>query len=172
MEFDDNNAIEEQEEEAVEIYSKRAIFWFFFLLGPVFGGVLLMMNLKEAGYKKAINSILIFIVAFDVLSEILVRLFISFYKVDFVGYQQRLIAYKPNPNDDPMVAFSKIYDPKIFLLMFLMLAIGLIGAFILTGYFFKKYFPDNDYYPKPILNTLFISVLVWIILQFIGLADL
>ena len=172
MEIDDNNEVEEQEEEAVEIYSKRAIFWFFFLLGPIFGGVLLMMNLKEAGYKKAMNSILIFIVAFDVLWITFTRLYINFYKIDLVGYQQKMVAYKPNPGDDPLVALSKMYDPKISLLMFSLFAFRIIGAFILTGYFFKKYFPDNDYYPKPILNTLFISILVWIILQFIVLADL
>jgi hypothetical protein len=172
MELDENYPVDELEEDAVEIYSRRAIFWFFFLLGPLFGGVLLMINLKEAGYKKAVNSILIYVISFDVITEILSRIFISLYKIDITGYQQKISAYKPNPNDDPFAALSKIYDPKITSLIVLMLALRVGGAFILTRYFFKKYFPDNDYYPKPILNALLISILVWVILQFIGLGDI
>lgn len=40
------------------------------------------------------------------------------------------------------------------------LAINIIGAFILSDYFFPKYFPDNDYYPKPIWTALGISLLI------------
>jgi hypothetical protein len=172
MEFDENSAVQELEEDAVEIYSRRAAFWFFFLLGPLFGGALLMINLKEAGYRKAINSILIYIISFDVITEILSRVYIHLYKVDIFGYQQKIKAYNPNPNEDPFTALSKIVDPKITLLMVLTLALRIGGAFVLTQYFFRKYFPDNDYYPKPIFTTLLISILVWVILQFIGLGDI
>jgi len=41
---------------------------------------------------------------------------------------------------------------------------NLIGGFILSDYFFSKYFPDNDYYPKPIWNALGVSILICIVL--------
>lgn len=41
---------------------------------------------------------------------------------------------------------------------------NLIGGFILSDYFFPKYFPDNDYYPKPIWNALGVSILICIVL--------
>jgi hypothetical protein len=44
------------------------------------------------------------------------------------------------------------------------LAINIIGAFILSDYFFPKYFPDDDYYPKPIWTALGISLLILLVL--------
>ena len=37
---------------------------------------------------------------------------------------------------------------------------NIFGAAILTGYFFKKYFPEDDYYPKSIGKPLIISVII------------
>jgi len=44
------------------------------------------------------------------------------------------------------------------------LAINIVGAFILSDYFFPKYFPDDDYYPKPIWTALGISLLIVLVL--------
>lgn len=44
------------------------------------------------------------------------------------------------------------------------LVCNLIGGLILSEYFFPKYFPENDYYPKPIWNALGISILICVIL--------
>ena len=44
------------------------------------------------------------------------------------------------------------------------LVINIVGAFILSDYFFPKYFPDNDYYPKPIWSALGISLLILLVL--------
>jgi hypothetical protein len=40
------------------------------------------------------------------------------------------------------------------------LLFNLVGGIILADYFFPKYFPDNDYYPKPIWNALAVSILI------------
>jgi len=37
MEFDENNGIKEREDDYVEIYSKKAIWWFSILASPLFG---------------------------------------------------------------------------------------------------------------------------------------
>jgi len=47
------------------------------------------------------------------------------------------------------------------------LFLNIIGGAILTGYFFKKYFPDDDYYPKPIWGALAVSVIIILILGLI-----
>lgn len=43
-------------------------------------------------------------------------------------------------------------------------AFNVVGGIILSDYFFPKYFPDNDYYPKPIWKALGISLLICITL--------
>lgn len=40
-----------------QLYSRRAIWWFSFLITPVFGGVMLMQNLKDIGKKKEGNIV-------------------------------------------------------------------------------------------------------------------
>lgn len=47
------------------------------------------------------------------------------------------------------------------------IAINIVGGFILSDYFFPKYFPDNDYYPKPIWTALGISILICVTLVMI-----
>jgi len=164
MEFDESNNIEETEGDAVEIYSKKAVFWFFMLLGPLFGGVLLMLNLKAAGYKRAINIIFFFILLFDIGSELLLVTYVNYYKIDLIAYQRKLFA---NTKGD-----LSVFDEKITILMVSIIVLRVIGGLILTRYFFKKYFPDDDYYPKSIANVLFISIFAFIILSLFGLSGL
>lgn len=42
----------------------------------------------------------------------------------------------------------------------ILLGLYVAGAFLLSDYFFPKYFPDDDYYPKPIWGALGISILI------------
>jgi hypothetical protein len=163
MEFDENNEVEEQGGEGVvEIYSRRAIFWFSLLASPLFGSVLLMLNLKAAGYKKAVNAVLAFIILFEVIANLVVINFIRIYKVDLLAYQKLILSN----NRDP-----KAYDPNIFVLSMIVISFIIFGTLILTRYFFRKYFPDNDYYPKNILSALLVTILVKLFLVFIGIGQ-
>lgn len=163
MEFDENNIVEDQYDAAVEIYSRKAIFWFAVLASPLFGGILLMLNLKAAGYRKAVYYVLAFVVLFEVVSYILLANFVIYFKIDLVAYQKKLMTYDGHSN---------IIDNNIMLLSLLTIVLKIIGALILTRYFFKKYFPDDDYYPKSIAGALLITVVVMLFLQVMGLGGI
>jgi hypothetical protein len=162
MEFEENSEIEEQDDEGVEIYSKKAVFWFSFLLGPIFGSVLLILNLREAGYKKAVSVVLLFTILIDILSQVVIFFYIKYNHIDLVAIQQKMANYKSGD--------AYPFDQKYVLMIFIALAIRLTGALIISQYFFKKYFPENDYYPKSISTILPLCLLVCIVLQIIGLA--
>jgi len=151
MEFDENNGIEEQQDgfEPVEIYSRRAIFWFSFLASPIFGSVLLLLNLRAVGYKKAVNSIIAFTVLFEVIANAAILSFIKIYKIDILAYEKLVLSGNQNLN---------AYDPNIFVMGSMIIGFKIIGSFTLTRYFFKKYFPEDDYYPKSILTPLLFTI--------------
>jgi len=151
MELDENNVPEEQNGDYVEIYSSRAIFWFSILGSPIFGGVLLAYNLRAAGYKKALYIVSIFTVLYTALSSIAVSQYISINKV--------------NLNID---FTSKNVDPKFMILGFMSLGIKLICGFIFIQYFFKKYFPEDDYYPKSIFTAFIATVFASLVLGYLS----
>ena len=164
MELDENNEVEEQQEgEPVEIYSRRSIFWFFVLLGPLFGGILLMLNLRAVGLKRAANGVFLFVLLFDIASELLLVNYVRYYNIDLVAYQSKLFSYKADAN---------VFDEKITILLGIIIVLKVIGGLILTRYFFRKYFPDNDYYPKSIANTLFVCIFAFILLSLVGLGGI
>jgi hypothetical protein len=111
----------------------------------LFGGALLLLNLKEAGYKKAIYPVLAFVVLFFLASEVLEAKFAIAYKVNFA-----------TPNKGSMTLCA------------IMLGANMIGGLVLTQYFFKKYFPEDDYYPKSILNPLLVTVIITILMKVLG----
>lgn len=47
------------------------------------------------------------------------------------------------------------------------IVLNVVGGFILSDYFFPKYFPDKDYYPKPIWKALGVSVLICLVMVLI-----
>jgi hypothetical protein len=132
MELDENNVPEEQEGDYVEIYSKMAIWGFSIFVSPLFGGILLMLNLKAAGYKKAVNTVLIFTVCYVIASEAII------------------------------VFLTKVYKLNLYALGAVSIGLTLGGAFTIAEYFFNKYFPENDYYPKSIAKPLLIAAAVLI----------
>ncbi|OKS85170.1 hypothetical protein [Mucilaginibacter polytrichastri] len=107
----------------IEIYSKRAIWGFSIFFSTIFGGVLLMTNLREAGYKREANLVLIFSVLYTLIGSVV---------MSYIGIQSS--------------AFAIIFNG--------------IGAAILTEYFFNKYFPEDDYFPKSITKPLIISLVI------------
>jgi hypothetical protein len=56
-----------------EIYSKRAIWGFAVFFATIFGGVLLMQNLKAVGKRKEANQVLLFSILFTVASVVIVN---------------------------------------------------------------------------------------------------
>jgi hypothetical protein len=148
MEFDEDN-YQEQEDDYVEIYSGRAIFWFSFFT-PLVGSILLMLNLRAAGYKRAVYYVLAFIIGFIVVTDIAVEWYISTYKPEM-----KLVMGQINN--------------KLLGLCIMNLVLNILAALILSQYFFKKYFPDNDYYPKSITTPLLITILVILTLNMLGL---
>jgi hypothetical protein len=146
MELDENNVPEEQEGDYVEIYSKRAIFWFSVLAMPLIGGVLLVLNLRAAGLKKAAYMVAIFAVLYTALSDLAVSEYLMHYKIDLT-----------------------VYNTNLFVLSLMSIGLNIAGGLILSEYFFKKYFPEDDYYPKSIANPLFVTVIIVIALKFLGI---
>ena len=57
MEFDENNVVDEPEEfgDPVDIYSRRAVWWFTFF-SPIIGGIMMAINLYNVGYKKPLQE--------------------------------------------------------------------------------------------------------------------
>ncbi|NCD68410.1 hypothetical protein [Mucilaginibacter agri] len=125
QENDDYNEEPQDEGYDIEIYSKRAIWGFSIFFSTIFGGVLLMINLRAAGYKSAANLVLLFSILYTLLGSI---------ALSIIGATSG--------------AFAIIFNG--------------IGAAILTEYFFNRYFPEEDYYPKSIATPLLISFLICI----------
>jgi hypothetical protein len=73
MENEYSEEPEESQGEPVEIYSKLAIRIFAILFSPVFGGVMLMQNLKDAGYRKEGNIVLFSSIAYTVMMMIVIN---------------------------------------------------------------------------------------------------
>lgn len=115
---------EENQEDAVEIYSKWAI-WGFSILSPIFGGILLFINLKKAGFTRAAFTVLAFAIGYLFLEGII-----------FNGMN-----------------LGSGLTP---------LLINFLGGLMLTELFYKKYFPDDDYYPRPIWGALAVIIIIYI----------
>jgi len=153
MEFNEDK-IEEQDGDFVEIYSQRAIFWFS-VFSFIYGGVLLIINLRAAGYKKAIAEVAAFMVVYYIASAFaVVALNI---KVDLSTIKMASSGVQVPP--DVMKSMLILSGVSIL--------INVIGALVLTRYFFKKYFPDEDYYPRPVLQPVIIFILIYLAFRFI-----
>lgn len=125
-------------ENSIAIYSKTAILWFSIFFSPVVGGILLMLNLRSVGYKKEGSMVLYFSIAYRILSVIALNYFVKMPQINVT-----------NPD------FHALIKPFTY-----SLALDIIGGGILAEYFFKKYFPDNDYERKSITRPLIIVILI------------
>lgn len=115
---------DENGEEPVDIYSKRAILWFSILFNTIFGGALLMQNLRDVGYKKEANKIIGFSVAYYIIPAFILgvmqlNIAIYFFAVLLINISGGLILtqyffpmYFPDddyyPKDVTRVAFRSI----------------------------------------------------------------
>ena len=153
MSLEENNGIESLEEDVVEIYSKRAIFWFSIVPMPLFGGILLAINLWNAGYKQAIYIVIGFALIYNIAIEILVSWLMEYYKIIIP------LNYKMDNN---------ALNEKIVALSGISIVLNVIGGAMLSQYFFKRYFPDDDYYPKSITGPIVIALAVMIFSGILG----
>lgn len=128
------------EEKGVAIYSKLAILLFSIFFAPLIGGILLMLNLRSVGYKKEGSIVLLFSIVYYFISSILIN-------------------YIANVLRIPLTEQAMLQNPKIIVSMIIM---NIIGGGILAEYFFKKYFPHDDYEHKSIWRALLITLLVLI----------
>jgi hypothetical protein len=108
----------------VEIYTKGAIWGFSIFFSPIFGGVLLMQNLKDLGLKKEAHFILHLSIIYTLVTIFLTTYFLA-------------------PNGMATIV------------------INIIGALVLTQYFFPKYIPNElEYKHKTIWKPLIISLII------------
>lgn len=142
--------VEEQQPEVqgVAIYSKWAVLLFSIFFTPIAGSILLMLNLRSVGLKREGNSVLLFAIAYQLVSSI------------FVSYFFRDLA--THATNKEMFMNKKLIVCTI---------IGaIIGGGILAEYFFKKYFPYDDYERKSVWKPLIITILIVIPINlFVGI---
>lgn len=148
MEFDNNNVPEQQDDNYVEIYSKRAILGFSIFPTPIFGGVLLMINLNAAGYKKAVYHVLIFSISYFFIANLLASEVLLACKINLSSYK----------------IGQMLPTKELIIVGALTIFFNTVGGLILTQHFFKKYFPDNDYYPKSIATPVIVIALIVILM--------
>jgi membrane protease YdiL (CAAX protease family) len=128
------------EEQGVAIYSKLAVLLFAIFFSPLVGGILLMLNLRSIGYKIQGTVVLAFAIAYQLISSVV------------LSYFSKSMGIAPN---DP----AMLQNPKIIIGLFIM---NIIGGGILAEYFFKKYFPEDDYEHKSIWKALLITIFIGI----------
>jgi hypothetical protein len=131
---------QQPEEQGVAIYSKATLLFFSIFFSPLVGSVLLMLNLRSAGYKRQGTMILLLGIAWQFLCGIA------------VNYAAKLLGF---PQNDTKV----LQHPQVVVLV---LILNIIGGGLLAEYFFKKYFPLDDYEHKSIWRALLITLLVCI----------
>lgn len=144
MEFHETE--EQREVPTKAIYSKIAIL-FSIIFSPLAGGILLMLNLRSAGYKKQGSLVLFFAIAYQLVSGILISTLFKNISI--------------HANAHAIVSNTKFITYSLI--------VNIIGGGILAEYFFKKYFPDNNYERKSIWKPLIIIFLISVSLTFIGL---
>ncbi|OWP61950.1 hypothetical protein CDA63_16755 [Hymenobacter amundsenii] len=111
------------QDNAFEIYSKKAIWGFSIFFAPIFGGVSLRQNLIDDNRKKEANIVLLVSIVFTVLTILI---------VNSVESKTNSLTYLLNMG---------------------------WGA-ILSEYFFKKYFPNDNHEYKNIWKALLISIAI------------
>jgi len=111
-------------DEIVKIYSKKAVWGFSIFFTTIFGGVLLMQNLRDLNKKKEGYQVLVFSILYSALGIYLASL------TETANTSMNFV-------------------------------VNVVGGIILTGFFFKRYVPDESNLPKKkIWKALIISLLI------------
>lgn len=143
MEFQDTEQ-QQPEKQEIAIYSKWAILLFSIFFSPLIGGILLMINLRSAGYKREGTRVILFAIAYQFAAALVITSVMKLpAKVDMMAMLQN----------------------KQYLIYSLVAQI--IGGGILAEYFFKKYFPDDNYQYKSVWRPLAIIVIISLVISFL-----
>jgi hypothetical protein len=145
MDFDDNNGFDNQQEDAVEIYSRNAVLGFSILFDPLIGSILLIINLWVVGYKKAIIQVVVFTILFETVLTTFEYWYAGKYQLDSPGTPTAII----------FVVVCKLLQ--------------VAGGIGLLQLFYKKYFPEKDYYPRNVILPLLISFFVILLMARYGM---
>ncbi|HEY4194470.1 MAG TPA: hypothetical protein VGM63_02985 [Mucilaginibacter sp.] len=129
---------QQPEEQGIAIYSKVAILVFSIFFSPLIGGILLMLNLRSVGYKREGTRILLFALGYQLISSVV------------VNYVAQMMRFKPG---DP----AMLKSPQVIVSVAIL---NIIGGGVLAEYFFKKYFPHDDYQHKSIWRALLITLII------------
>lgn len=109
-----------------KIYSKIAIWGFSVFFSAIFGGILLMQNLRDVGRKKEANQIFIYSIIYIIITIVIINAF-----------------------DKQNTSMNLLFN--------------MAGGAILSEYYFKNYFPnDEELEKKKIWKPLIISILITI----------
>lgn len=146
MQFEEETQEENEiysEKPQTAIYSKWAILGFSIFASPLFGSILLMLNLRWTGRKAIGYMVLLFGFAFNFVATIAAGFLIPKPK-GTTGMQQML----SNPK---AIAYT--------------MAFYVLGGAILTEFFFKQYFPEKDYKRRSIMAPLLVLILLSLLLS-------
>lgn len=136
MDFQDTDE-QQPEQQEIAIYSKWAILGFSIFFSPLFGGILLMVNLRSVGFKRQGTSILLFSVAYQFVAAAL------------IGSVMKLPA-----NVNSMILLQ---NPQFLIYS---LVAQIIGGGILAEYFYKKYFPADHYKHRSVWRPLAVILII------------
>lgn len=144
MDFKDTDELQPPEQQDIAIYSKWAILGFSIFFSPLIGGILLMINLRSIGFKRQATSILLFSIVYQ------------FAAATIIGSVMKL------PPDINAMALLQNTQFIIYSLV-----AQIIGGGILAEYFYKKYFPADDYKFKSVWRPLAVIFIITLAINFL-----
>jgi len=140
MEFQEIEGQPDKQE--IAIYPKWAIVLFTILASPIVGGILLVINLRAAGYKREGTRVILFVIAYLFVAAMVIA---SVMKL---------------PAKVDIMALMKDTQYLIYNLVAYIICGG-----ILTEYFFKKYFPGDNYKYKSVWRPLAVILIISLFLS-------
>lgn len=143
MEFPESEN-QQPEKQEIAIYSKWAILFFSILISPLVGAILLVINLRSAGYKKESIRVILFVISYLIVAGLVIA---SVMKL---------------PAKVDMMALWKNTQYLVYNLVAQIICGG-----ILAEYFFKKYFPDDNYQYKSTWRPLAIIIIITLVISFL-----
>jgi hypothetical protein len=146
MEFQDTEE-QQPEKQEIAIYSKWAILLFSIFFMPLFGSILLMINLRSIGYKRQGTGVILFAILYQLLAGIIIR---------------RITNLPLNITPNELLHNAQFIKFSIYSLV-----AQIIGGGILAEYFFKKYFPDDNYQYKSAWRPLAIIIIISLVISFL-----
>jgi len=136
MDFKDTDE-QQPEQQDITIYSKWTILAFSIFFSPLIGSILLMINLRSVGFKRQAIGILLFSIGYQFVAAMV------------IGSIMKLPA---NVNSMALLQNTQfiIYS----------LVAQIIGGGILVEYFYKKYFPADNYKYKTVWRPLAVILII------------